>query len=378
MIRSQRMLLVLLAISAAASCPSCAPVDSQRAETETPPQSRPESTAAVPATRPPEQGKDRIERAIEQVRRRDLLTSNGFWTVFHGILGLGPSTTLLNPETGVRVNALDYICRGGELRGLQFIPTKHGLDVQMGPLFVGQGHQDQFVAEMAQWGIPLDRKFVVHGREYAFRDFVEHTKMRARVNAHQELSWAILVIGQYHGVDYSWTNGSDEKLHLEDLVRAELQIDMDRAPCGGTHHLFGLTWVYYLRLRQGGQTEGVWKEVAERLKRYQQAARSCQNGDGSFSTNFFRPRGDARDPQLRMNSTGHILEWLSLWLSDRELKEPWVQDAANALALMFEEIHDAPMDGGSLYHAAHGLLLYHARTSYNSPYRHALPAFLQQ
>src|SRR5262249_41854229 len=110
-------------------------------------------------TVPPNGLKERIELAIDQVRRRDLLTTNGFWTVFHGILGLGPRVMLLNPDTGTRVNALDYICEGGDVRGMRFIPTQDGIDVQTGPMFVGQGHQDQFTAEMAQWGMPLDRKF---------------------------------------------------------------------------------------------------------------------------------------------------------------------------------------------------------------------------
>src|SRR5262245_39795776 len=127
----------------------------------------------------------RIESAIENVERRDLQMSNGFWTVFHGILGMGPKTTLLDPATGKRVNALDHICAGGELRGLRFIPTNNGLDVQMGPQFVGQGHQDQFIAEMAQWGMPADRKFVVAGKDYTMMDFVRHSQMRARLTDNQ-------------------------------------------------------------------------------------------------------------------------------------------------------------------------------------------------
>src|SRR5437879_573367 len=54
--------------------------------------------------------KQRIEAVIDQVRQRELLLNNGFWTVFHGILGLGPSVTLKHPVLGVQVNAVDYIC----------------------------------------------------------------------------------------------------------------------------------------------------------------------------------------------------------------------------------------------------------------------------
>ncbi len=55
----------------------------------------------------------RIEAALKNVRDRDLLTTNSFWTIFHGILGSGPEATLLDPLTHRRVNAIDYICQGG-------------------------------------------------------------------------------------------------------------------------------------------------------------------------------------------------------------------------------------------------------------------------
>ncbi|MCS6975915.1 MAG: hypothetical protein NZM31_02740, partial [Gemmatales bacterium] len=139
------VVLVCLSLFGVSSCaPTDSPSGSKAVDTD---------KAGEPIPSPPtprmDQVKDRIEAAIEQARRRELLTTNGFWTVFHGILGMGPSLTLTNPDTGEKVNALDYICSGGELRGLRFLPTRWGLDVQMGPPFVGQGHQDQFIAEMA-------------------------------------------------------------------------------------------------------------------------------------------------------------------------------------------------------------------------------------
>jgi hypothetical protein len=303
----------------------------------------------------------RILAAIHNVRDRDILTTYGFWTVFHGILGMGFSTELRDVQTGKKVNAIDYIADGGEMRGLQFIQTKHGLDVQMGPVMVGQGHQDQFVAEMAQWNMPADRKFIVFGREYTFMDFVRHTQMRARVNSEQELGWAIVIIGQYLGTDISWTNAHGEQLTYEDLLRYEVNVNLDGAACGGTHSLFGLTWALHLHLRAGGKVEGIWKDIADKIAKHKALARDYQHQDGSFSTDFFRGPANANDRMLRINTTGHTLEWLALALSDDEIKKPWVQDAANALSLMILDLQDAPIEGGSLYHAVHGLILYYAR-----------------
>src|SRR5262249_7034180 len=118
----------------------------------------------------------RVAAALKNVHSRDLLTTHGFWIIFHGILGMGPDATLLDAKTGQRVNALDAICRGELIRGLDFIATPDGVDVRtMVGSGVGQGHQDQFIAEMAQWGMPLDRKFFIGGQFFTFADFVHYS-----------------------------------------------------------------------------------------------------------------------------------------------------------------------------------------------------------
>jgi hypothetical protein len=315
----------------------------------------------IPPTPVSDTLRQRVQSAIRSVQKRDLLIDHGFWTIFHGILGLGPGLRLLNPQTGERVNALDHICNGGELRGLRFIPTVHGLDVQIGPAMVGQGHQDQFVAEMLQWGMPLDRPFKIGQKDYTFRDFVNHSQARASLAQKQELGWAILVIAQNSGTDAEWTNGAGEHLHLTDLLRYEVEAPVEEAACGGTHRLFGLSWVYHLHLRKGGKTEGVWKQIADKTSEYAGKAKEFQNLDGAFSTSYFRGKGNAAEKQLRISTTGHTVEWLSLALNDNDLREQWMQDAVNALAMLILDTQAVPIEGAALYHAVHGLFLYHAR-----------------
>jgi hypothetical protein len=169
------------------------------------------------------------------------------------------------------------------------------------------------------------------------------------------------VIGEHLGTDLSWSNGRGEKLRYRDLIRYELDADVENAACGGTHRLFGLTWAYHLHKNRGRSTKGIWEEITAREAKYRDVARRYQNADGSFSTDFFRGRGNSQDKQLRINTTGHILEWLSLSLPDEELRSPWVQSAASALALLILDLQAEPIEGGSLYHAVHGLLLYRAR-----------------
>jgi hypothetical protein len=354
-----------LVLGVALLCSACAPVDQTASKSdETPPSvvDAPGEKLTIAPTPAPAGPRFRIESAIENVRQRDLLTTNGFWTVFHGILGLGPGVKLVDPVTRDKVNAVDYICSGGKLDGLRFVPTEWGLDVETtGPTGRGQGHQDQFIAEMGQWGMKPDRKFHVIGKDFTYMDFVRHTQMRASVTKNQELSWAIVIIGQYLGTDLAWTNGTGEKLRFEDLVRYELDASITEAACGGTHRLFGLSWVYYLHLQKGGKNTGVWKEIADKTAKYRDLAKKYQNGDGSFSTDFFAGPANVADPQRRINTTGHTLEWLALALSEEELKEQWVQDAAYALSQMILDLQGSGIEGGSLYHAVHGLLMYYAR-----------------
>jgi hypothetical protein len=313
--------------------------------------------------------KDRIDFALQRVAERELETTYGFWTIFHAILGLGPENMMLvDPKTKERFKAIDYICEGKPVNGLRFFVTPHGLDVETATrpdgkiaIFVGQGHQDQFIAEMVQWGLPPDRTFVVEGKNYKFQDFLNHTKMRASTTQKQELSWAILVIGEHFGTDHAWTNERGEKLRFEDIVRYELNEPIDTAACGGTHRLFGLTWALHRHREKGGKLEGVWKDVAAKLEEHKQNAKKNRNGDGCFSTDYFKGPGDVKENQLRISTTGHILEWLSLAMTDKELKQGWVEDAVNALAKTIWESQREGIEGGALYHAAHGLNMYRDR-----------------
>lgn len=306
---------------------------------------------------------DRLRSAIKQVRDRQLLTTNSFWTIFHGILGNGIEMSLLNPETRQKVAAVEQISAGGPIRGLHFLPSRHGLDVQIGPPLVGQGHQDQFIAALAQWGMGINQPFLVNGKGYTFDAFVRHAQARATVNedAHQELCWTLLVLAQYRGTDLKWTNERGEQLTFDDLVRHELKQRIDSAACGGMHRLFGLTWAYHLHLEKGGKKEGVWLDVIKQLDEQGKRARKFRNLDGSFSTKYLAGPGHTTDLQSRIETSGHVFEWLALVLPDSQLKEAWVVESADALVEMIASTSEQPFEASALYHAAHGLRIYYTR-----------------
>src|SRR5438105_15179293 len=115
------MLIVVLLAFIAVGCPPT-PLD----------KSRTDKTEKVdpPPVESVEQLKPRVEAALKRVLERRLLTTHGFWTVFHGILGTGLDKTMItDPKTKKTVRAIDHICDGKEIEGLAFLPVADGLDV---------------------------------------------------------------------------------------------------------------------------------------------------------------------------------------------------------------------------------------------------------
>src|SRR5262245_61371975 len=177
---------------------TCAPHDPARKSRE-----QNSDTTAQPEAIPqpveiPNGPRERLDAALESVRNRELLPEHGSWTFFHAILGVGPDhATFFDTKTGKRMKALDYICEGGLVRGMMFVPIgPDKVDVISQPgSGLAQGHQDQFIAEMAQWNMPRDRKFIVDGKPYTFESFIKHSRDRTSVSAKpaRALSWPISI-----------------------------------------------------------------------------------------------------------------------------------------------------------------------------------------
>lgn len=362
--RSAGILTTISLAFLALACTGCPPA---------PPPVKSAPTATVAATVDPLQ--KRMDAAFDLIIKRKLNVDHGFWTVFHGILGLGPELELYDPKTDKPImKALDYIRLGHKMNGLRFDNRGQGLDVFTASdetRFFAQGHQDQFVCEMAQWGVPKSLPFKVDGKDYTFADFVNYTKLRASVTRKQELAWALLIIAEYEGTALNWTNQFNETLTVEDMVRHELDSPLDpeetikigqpALACGGTHRLYGLSWALHVHLKKGGKLTGIWKKTSEKLATLKTSVKNSRNPDGSFSTNYFARKGDDTNPALRLSTTGHTFEWLALACTDKELREPWMEQAANYLTELIHKMKDEPIDGGAIYHAVHGLLIYYAR-----------------
>ena len=103
------------------------------------------------------------------------------------------------------------------------------------------------------------------------------------------------------------------------------------------------------------------KTADNQIQQAIQRAKATQNPDGSFSTAFLATRRSSVDLAENLGSTGHVLEFLVLAMSDEQLNQPWVKRAVARLSKIFELTRSVDLECGKLYHAAHGLALYRDR-----------------
>lgn len=150
---------------------------------------------------------------------------------------------------------------------------------------------------------------------------------------------------------------------MERLVTIQTNATVTNAPCGGTHQLFALSLARNGYMQKYGRLTGAWLQADQKIQSHIAAAQSLQNRDGTFSTQFFKGRGESAEFNERIKSSGHMLEWLMAALPERRLKEYWVRHAVEAVARDLINNANQPADCGPLYHAMHSLVLYRERVA---------------
>lgn len=255
------------------------------------------------------------------------------------------------------INAIEFLCgdRPGGRR--VFIAAEQGLRVQSGPGL--EGHPNQFLSAIAQAGTPLDYPISLGRRTYSVEDVLNQAKHD--YHRGQESSWTLIAFSTYLYPNETWSNRTGENFQIEDLVAAEVAVEPTRAACGGTHNLYALAYALNRHREDGGSVTGVWRSAADKLERYYRLTQKLQNSDGYCSSNFYAGSGHSSDPTTQLHSTGHTLEWLTIYLSPKELEADWVTRAIDALLRSFERTSDQPVECGSLYHATRAIVQYRSR-----------------
>ena len=279
----------------------------------------------------------------------------------HGFIAFGiPSKVRIGGPSGDPINSIGWMNSGGRCKGQVMLATEDERLVAMRGVGV-QGHQAQYLAILAQCRVALNSPIQVEGTGFTVADLVEEEKLACLSG--MELTFALIGLTHYLPTDAEWTARDGQIWTLERLVSEEIEQPIRGAPCGGTHRLFGLSYACQRRLRATGTLDGHYARADHFVRDYQRfALTKLQNPDGSFSTEWFKYPADREDDvDRKVQTTGHILEWLVGSLDQDQLYQSRVVSAVEFLsaALLREPSREWKL--GPLGHALHALTIYQER-----------------
>lgn len=280
---------------------------------------------------------------------------NDIWESMHGFLPYGVDSLIRTPEYRQPVSAIGWICWNKPCRGHRLFEVRGGsLAAKQGPRV--QGHHGQFLAMLAQSYVPASFEILVDGQTFTVQDLIEFEKETCVPKS--ELTFKLIALSHYLPADETWKSRDGQTWSLERLLEEEIQQKVVGAACGGTHRLTGIVFAVKARKKADLPMDGIWARADQYLKDYQRHTFLLQNPDGSFSTEWFERRGADRDLDRRLQTSGHILEFLIYSLPREELTSPKVVQAVNYLTTILEKNPRHQWSIGPKGHALHALVLY--------------------
>ena len=320
------------------------------------------SGAAAPATPRFTKLRTRIAQTLATYQKRPLNTAQHTpWEVMHGFIAFGIPTKLrVGGPGGDPVNAIGWVNTGGRCGGQVMLAAAGDRLTALRGIGV-QGHSAQYLAVLAQSRVAMNSPITIQSKAFTVADLVAEEKLACKSGT--ELTFALIALAHYLPTDSQWTARDGKPWSLEKLVAEEIEQPIRGAPCGGTHRLFGLAYGCQRRLRATGQLDGAYLRADKFVRDYQQfTLTKLQNRDGSFSTEWFKYLADRDDDMDRkIQTTGHILEWLVASLDQDDLFQPRVTAAVEFLNAALAREPSREWKIGPLGHALHALTIYQER-----------------
>ncbi len=274
----------------------------------------------------------------------------------HWLIGYGVEAKV--SVRGRSANAIGWLCQNGRCKGTQlFHLSGERLQARVG---VGvQGHHGQFLAMLAQSKVKQEYPIVVGGRKFTLADLIAFEQGNCRLG--EELTFKLIAFSHYLPLDAKWQNRQGQKWDIPRLIQEELKQPVVGAACGGTHRLMGISYAARKRQASGQPLEGQWKRAEKYIDDFQIYTLRLQNRDGSFSTDWFKGRADSGDAARKLQTTGHIAEWLTYSLPEEELHGPQMTKAIGFLASLMRKHARKKWESGPQGHAIRALRLYRER-----------------
>jgi hypothetical protein len=306
--------------------------------------------------------RDLVRKTLAFYFRRPVnARENTPWEVFHWIIGYNVAAEIrADGPTGPAHNAVGWMCFNRTCAGQRLLTVEQG---RVRALYgVGlQGHEGQFLAILAQSMVSPDYPMQVGRQKFTIRDLIRSEQLGCTSGHDVELMFKLIGLSHYLDLDEVWQNRAGETWGIPRLIREEIVKPIQGSACGGTHRLMGLSYASQMRVRRGQPLDGEYLRAAHYIRDYQIYTLGMQNPDGSFSTAWFARRESRNDMDRKIQTTGHILEWLVFSLPHADLRHPQVVKAVNFVSstLMADRKH--AWEIGPLGHALRALSLYDRR-----------------
>ena len=305
--------------------------------------------------------RQRIRQCLEFYYNRQLNTvDDSPWSMMHHMIAWGRDSLIWSGPVGQskRVSCIGWLCANGLCEGERLLYARDGkLYARTGPGL--QGHPGQFLAMLAQARVPADQPLRVDGQMFKVQDLVEQEKAACRPNT--ELTFRLIGITHYLGTQAAWESSNQEPWDVPRLIREEIKQPINGVTCGGTHRLMGLSYAVRKRQQEGLPVDGQFARAEKYTADYRDYTFAGQNRDGSFSSDFWRSRGNWGDMDRKLKTTGHMLEWMVFSTPHDELEDPRLVSAVDYLTMLLMSNRYYDWGKGPLGHAIRALSLYDER-----------------
>ncbi|TWT93916.1 hypothetical protein [Stieleria varia] len=298
-----------------------------------------------------------IERILKYFYDRpEVAPERSNWGMMHSIMVFGAQTQVRVGRT--KYNAIAWIAGNNLCRGQRLLTNDHtGVKAKSG---VGlQGHQGQFLAVMSLCNVPSSYTLYAGERRYTVNDLVEAEKKACKSG--EELTFTLISLSHYLDTDATWRAADGQMWSIERLIDEELGQPIVGAACGGTHRLMGFGHALRKRRAEGKPITGHWLRAEKFTQDFVRYAYSLQNRDGSMSTDWFEGRADNGETDRKIQTTGHIVEWLLTVTPDSELQDPRLLRSVRYLHNAMYRDLDHDWSIGPKGHALRSLAMYHQR-----------------
>jgi hypothetical protein len=304
--------------------------------------------------------RQKINRVLAHYRTRHLNTrDHNPWEVMHAFVAFNVDTQIRRGGPyGPPVSAIGWMLWGGRCKEQQMLFLEGGRPRAAEGVGV-QGHPAQLLAILAQSGVSPQTPMRLEGKDFTLQDLIDEEMLDCREGI--ELTFKLISFAHYLPSDETWYNRDGELWSIPRIINQEIKAPVRGAACGGTHRLFGISYAYLVRQNEGKPLDGEFLRAHNHIAQYHRYARTLRNRDGSFSTKWFERPENRPDIDRKIQTTGHIAEWLILSLPDEELLEPGMTKTVDFLATSLLNEPYRAWSIGPMGHALHALLMYDER-----------------